>query len=142
MNLKDEVGKVVNVIHRSLVHATGGKVGGKVMGMPVVVLHHTGRTSGKARTSMLTAPIVDGDTVVLVASWGGDDRHPQWYRNITANPDVEIELHGQRRPMRARTASEGEKAGLWPRVVSAYKGYAGYQEKTEREIPLVILEPR
>ena len=142
MNLKDEAGKVVNVIHQAVVRSTGGKVLGTVMGMPTVILQTTGRKSGKERTSMLTAPIVDGDTVVLVASWGGDDRHPLWYRNLEANPDVQITMHGTTRAMRARTASAEEKAALWPRVVSAHKGYADYQTKTERDIPLVILEPR
>ena len=142
MNLKDEAGKVVNVIHRTLVRATGGRLGGRIVGMPVVILHTTGRKTGKPRETMLTTPVVDGDTVVLVASWGGDARHPLWYRNLEANPDVEIELDGTRRPMRARTASPEERAELWPRVVERYKGYGGYQERTEREIPLVILEPR
>ena len=142
MNLKDEAGKVVNVIHRTLVRATGGRLGGRIVGMPVVILHTTGRKTGKPRETMLTTPVVDGDTVVLVASWGGDARHPLWYRNLEANPDVELERDGKRRPMRARTASPEERAELWPRVVERYKGYGGYQERTDREIPLVILEPR
>ena len=142
MNLKDEAGKVVNVIHQAVVRTTGGRVLGTVMGMPAVILHTTGRKTGKERTSMLTAPIIEGNTVVLVASWGGDDRHPLWYRNLEANPDVQLTRDGATRPMRARTASADERAALWPRVVAAYKGYGGYQTKTDREIPLVILEPR
>ena len=142
MNLKDEAGKVVNVIHQALVKATGGKVGGSIMGMPAVILHHTGRKTGQQRTTMLTTPIVDGDTLVIVASWGGDDRHPVWYLNIQANPDVEVTKDGKTTPMRARVANAEERAELWPRVVASYKGYGGYQEKTSREIPLIILEPR
>jgi len=91
---------------------------------------------------MLTAPVVDGDRVVLVASKGGDDRAPDWYRNLLAQPEIELTMAGQRRPMRARRASPAEKAELWPRVVAAYSGYAGYQRRTERDIPLVICEPR
>lgn len=142
MNLKDEAGKLVNTFHRTVVRATGGRVLGEIAGMPVVILSTTGRKTGKQRETMLTAPVVDGDTVVLVASWGGDDRHPLWYRNLEANPDVEITMDGRTRPMRARTATAEEKQELWPRVVNSYKGYGGYQERTDREIPLVILEPR
>jgi len=142
MNLKDEAGKVVNTIHRTLFRATRGRIGGEIMGMPAVVLHTVGRKTGEPRTNMLTAPIVDGDTVVLVASWGGDARHPMWYLNLQANPDVELERDGTRRPMRARTATPEERAELWPRIVERYRGYGGYQERTDREIPVVVLEPR
>jgi deazaflavin-dependent oxidoreductase (nitroreductase family) len=91
---------------------------------------------------MLTAPIIDGDRVVLVASKGGDDRDPDWYRNLMAHPEAELTAAGQHRLVRARRASPDEKAELWPRVVAAYRGYAGYQRRTERDIPLVICEPR
>ena len=109
--------------------------------MPVVILTTTGRKSGQKRPTMLTAPIHDPDLVVLVASNGGDDRHPIWFLNLRDDPAVELEMEGDKRAMTARTASADEKAELWPRVVAANKGYAGYQEKTERDIPLVILEP-
>ena len=142
LNPKDELGKAVNVLHRNLVRLSGGKVAGSIMGMPVVELTTTGRKSGQKRTSMLTSPVQDGDTVVLVASWGGDDRHPQWYLNLQADPDVEIRFRGgdvQR--MRARTATAEERAELWPRITKRYGGYAQYQKNTEREIPVVLLEP-
>ena len=142
MNIKDEGAKIVNTIHRTLFTATKGRVGGRVAGMPALILHTTGRKSGAPRTSMLTAPIVEDGRVVLVASYGGDDREPSWSHNLRANPDVEITMDGATRPMRAHIASAEERAELWPRVTSTYKGYAGYQTKTEREIPLVILEPR
>jgi deazaflavin-dependent oxidoreductase (nitroreductase family) len=80
--------------------------------------------------------------VVLVASKGGDDRDPQWYRNLSANPDVEVTIDGSTRKMRARTATPDEKAALWPDIVAAYKGYDGYQKRAEREIPVIICEPR
>jgi deazaflavin-dependent oxidoreductase (nitroreductase family) len=110
--------------------------------MPAVQLHTIGRTTGKPRTTMLTSPVHDEQRVVLVASKGGDDRDPQWYGNLTAHPDIEITLAGVTRPMRARTATAEEKATLWPQIVSAYKGYGGYQKKTDRNIPVVICEPR
>jgi deazaflavin-dependent oxidoreductase (nitroreductase family) len=134
-------------VHRTIVHLTGGQVLGSAFGMPVVELHTVGRKSGRPRSTMLTAPVIDGDRVVgdrvvLVASKGGDDRDPDWYRNLLADPDIELTLAGRRRPMRARRASPEEKAELWPRVVAAYQGYGSYQGRTERDIPLVICEPR
>ncbi len=109
--------------------------------MPAVELRTVGRKSGKPRATMLTAPIVDGERVVLVASKGGDDRDPDWYRNLAAHPDIELTIAGERRSMQARTASAEEKADLWPKIVAAYKGYGGYQQKTNRDIPVVICDP-
>ena len=137
---KDLMARVGNVLHRTIVTASNGRIGGTGFGMPVVILTTTGRKSGKKRTTMLTAPIHDDQRVVLVASYGGDDRHPAWYLNLRDNPDVELEIKGDKRAMRARVASADEKAELWPDVVKAHKGYADYQTKTERDIPLVILE--
>jgi len=134
--------KAMNKTHHLVLRLSGGKLLNSAFGMPAVELHSVGRTSGKTRTTMLTAPVVDGDRVVLVASKGGDDRNPDWYRNIVANPEIELTMAGQTRQMRARTASSDEKTDLWPRIVSAYKGYGGYQRRTERDIPVVICEPR
>ena len=134
--------KTMSRVHRAIVHLSGGRVLGSAFGMPAVELHTVGRTSGRPRSTMLTSPILDGDRVVLVASKGGDDRDPDWYRNLVTHPEIELTMAGRRRPMRARTASADEKAELWPRVVAAYKGYGGYQRRTERDIPLVICEPR
>jgi len=111
--------------------------------MPVVELTTTGRKSGQPRSVMLTSPVQDGDTWVVVASRGGDDQHPAWYLNLRDHPEVEVSLQGKvKQPMRARIATPEERARLWPQVTTVHKGYAGYQEKTEREIPLVLLEPR
>src|SRR4051794_34864932 len=110
--------KAVNVGHRVLVAISGGRLGGTVMGMTSVELLATGRTSGRRRSVMLTAPIFEPDRVVLVASKGGDDRNPDWYRNLTANPDVELTSRGTTRPMRAHTADDRERAELWPRIVA------------------------
>jgi len=134
--------KTMSRVHRAILHASGGRVLGSAFGMPAVELHTAGRMSGRPRSTMLAAPVVDGDRVVLVASKGGDDRDPDWYRNLIAHPEIELTIGGQRRPMLARRASAEEKAELWPRVVAAYQGYGGYQRRTERDIPLVICEPR
>src|ERR1017187_1724522 len=134
--------KSMSQIHRAIVHLSGGWVLGSALGMPVVELHTVGRKSGRPRSTMLTAPVVDGDRVVLVASKGGDDRDPDWYRNLVADPEIELTMADQRRPMLARQASAEEKAELWPQVVAAYRGYAGYQQRTDRDIPLIICVPR
>jgi deazaflavin-dependent oxidoreductase (nitroreductase family) len=134
--------RTMSQVHRAILHATGGRVLGSALGMTVVELRTVGRTSGLPRTTMLTAPIIDGDRIVLVASKGGDDRDPDWYRNLMAHPEAELTVAGQHRLVQARRASPDEKAELWPRVVAAYRGYAGYQRRTERDIPLVICEPR
>ena len=110
--------------------------------MPVVELHTVGRESGKPRSAMLTAPVHDGDRYVLVASKAGGPRHPFWYLNLVANPDVELTVRGRTVPMHARTATAAERAELWPRITREYGGYAGYQRKTKREIPVIICEPR
>lgn len=134
--------KLMNRTHRAVLALSGGRILGSAFGMPAVELHTVGRVSGRARTTMLTAPVVDGDRVVLVASKGGDDRDPDWYRNLLAHPDIELTMAGRRSPMAARPATAEEKADLWPRVVTAYRGYAGYQQRTDRDIPLVICTPR
>lgn len=135
-------GKAMSGGHKAILRLTGGRVLSSVFGMPAVELHTIGRASGQRRSTMLSTPIHDERRVVLVASKGGDDRDPDWYRNLTANPDVEVTIDGTTRPMRARTASPAEKANLWPQITKAYKGYAGYQKRTDRDIPVVICEPR
>ncbi len=94
---------------------------------------------------MRTTPLVylrDGDRVVVVASQAGRPRHPLWFRNLEADPEVTVQIKGDRRPMRARTASPPERAELWPRLVDLYSDYDSYQSWTDREIPVVIIEPR
>jgi deazaflavin-dependent oxidoreductase (nitroreductase family) len=110
--------------------------------MPVVELTTTGRKSGEPRTVMLTSPVQEGNAIVIVASRGGDDHHPAWFLNLRDNPAVEVAFAGKpKQSMRARIATPEEREALWPRATSAYKGYANYQTKTERSIPLVLLEP-
>jgi deazaflavin-dependent oxidoreductase (nitroreductase family) len=134
--------KAMNAVHRAFLTLSGGLIGWKVAGMSALELTTTGRKSGQPRTVMLTSPTQEGTTIVIVASRGGDDHHPGWFLNLRDNPDVTVAFAGKpKEPMRARVATEEERVELWPRVTAAYKGYAGYQQKTEREIPLVLLEP-
>ena len=138
---KDLGARLMTGFHEWVFRASDGRLLGRVAGMPVVMLTTTGRKSGKPRTTMLTSPVQEGERVVLVASYGGDDRHPAWFLNLRANPDVEVTMLGRRRAMRARVATAKEKQRLWPSIVQTYRGYEGYQRRTERDIPLVILEP-
>ena len=134
--------KGMNVVHRGVAAVSGGRLGTSVMGMTAVELHVIGRASGRRRSVMLTAPIYEPERVVLVASKGGDDRHPEWYRNLVADPDVELTVGGVRPHRPGRAADAAERAELWPGIVTAYRGYADYQRRTEREIPVVVLVPR
>lgn len=134
--------KIMNGVHHGVLAVTGGRYPRKLLGMAAVELTTIGRKSGQPRKTMLTSPISDDSRVVLVASKGGDDRDPQWYRNLSANPDVEVTIDGSTRKMRARTATADEKAALWPDIVAAYKGYDGYQKRAGREIPVIVCEPR
>jgi deazaflavin-dependent oxidoreductase (nitroreductase family) len=140
-NAKDIGARLVTGFHEAVYRLTNGRIGNRGFGMPVLILTTTGRKTGKQRTTMLTSPVQDGDSVVLVASYGGDDRHPTWFLNLRDNPQVEITMEGRTRRMRARVATPEEKAELWPRVVAAYRGYGQYQTRTDRDIPLVICEP-
>jgi deazaflavin-dependent oxidoreductase (nitroreductase family) len=141
MTPKDAFYKVGTGIHRAIFNVSKGRIFGKAFGMPLIELVTIGRRSGKERATMLSVPIVDGDRLVLVASFGGDDRHPAWYLNLQANPEVRVTIAGSTRTMIARNATEEEKAELWPQIISVFEGYARYQERTERPIPVVILEP-
>ena len=134
--------RVMNRIHRGVLFLSRGRIGWKFHGLQAVELHTVGRTTGERRSTMLTAPVVDGDRYVLVASKGGDHRHPFWYNNLMAHPDAELTVNGRTIPVTARTANAEERAELWPRAVAVYSGYAEYQKKTTREIPVVICEVR
>ena len=142
MSGMDVVTKSMNRFHRLIWKVSGNRLLQNPLGMPAVELHTTGRKSGQRRTVILTAPIHDESRVVVIASKGGDDRHPDWYGNLVAQPNVEITRQGATAPYRARTATPEEKAEMWPKIIASYKGYAGYQRKTERDIPVVICERR
>lgn len=143
---EERIGKVAiryaSALNAWIYRASGGKWLGKwTHGAPVGLLVHRGRKSGRT----LTAPLLyltDGDRLVIVASKGGMSEHPLWYGNLVASPDCEFEIGTTRRPYRARTASAEEKAAFWPRLVKMYPDYAGYQARTDRDIPVVVLEPR
>ncbi|WP_316574057.1 nitroreductase family deazaflavin-dependent oxidoreductase [Nocardia canadensis] len=127
---------------------TGGRIGGKWRvgagfrkPVPTLLLDHRGRKSGVEYTTPLLY-LLDGADVIVVASQGGLPKHPQWYHNLRATPDTHVQIGRDRRPVRARTADPGERARLWPLLVDAYADFEHYQAWTDREIPVVVLEPR
>lgn len=132
--------KLMNGVHRAVLTLSGGRLGWTLGRMPTVELHTTGRVSGIRRSTLLTAPVHGDGSWVFVASKGGDDRDPLWYRNLVANPEAEITVRGRTLRVNARTADAGEKAELWPKIVAANDRYAGYQRKTARDIPVVICD--
>ncbi|MBX4169543.1 nitroreductase family deazaflavin-dependent oxidoreductase [Rhodococcus sp. DMU2021] len=126
--------------------ATGGRIGGKwrvgsafPWGIPVCLVTTIGRKTGQPRTVPLLF-LEDGDKVVLVASQGGLPKHPLWFRNIQANPETTVQIKSRIRTMRARVASDVERAAYWPRLTAMYPDFDNYQSWTDRVIPVVVCE--
>jgi deazaflavin-dependent oxidoreductase (nitroreductase family) len=121
--------------------ATGGKTGHDWNGTGVLILHTSGRKSGQTRKN----PLIygrSGDDYLIVASKGGAPDHPGWYKNLVANPDAQIQVWDKLLPITARTASPEEKRQLWSIMTKEWPAYDEYQQKTQRDIPLVILRPK
>lgn len=128
--------------HRTMLTLTGGRWPHKLGNTQLLELHTIGRKTGQRRSTLLSTPLQEDGKLYLVASKGGYPDDPIWYKNLVANPDVEITIAGTTTPMRARTADPAERADLWPRITKIQRGYAGYQQRATREIPIVICEPR
>ncbi|HYL15013.1 MAG TPA: nitroreductase family deazaflavin-dependent oxidoreductase [Terriglobales bacterium] len=127
-------------IHRAIYRLSGGRIFSRSLGCPVVLLTTTGRKSGEPRI----APIFgfqEGQSIVVVPSNAGKEHYPSWYLNLRANPQAQIQLGPEIRQVRAREATLEERERLWPRLVTYYGGYQVYRERTDRHIPIVILEP-
>jgi deazaflavin-dependent oxidoreductase (nitroreductase family) len=120
--------------------ASDGRKGHRWRGLPTLLLTTRGRKSGKLRRTALIYGR-DGDNYLIVASYGGAAQHPQWYLNLVAHPEVELQVGAAKFAARARTAVAEEKPRLWLVMTAIYPTYDRYQEKTRREIPVVILEP-
>jgi deazaflavin-dependent oxidoreductase (nitroreductase family) len=130
-------------VHTLLYRSTGGRLGHSIPGVSgkMLLLDHVGAKSGTRRTSPLLY-VEDGDDVVIVASKGGFPKHPAWYHNLLANPDTIVQIGPELRAVHARVATAEERERLWAMAVKAYGGYEDYRARTDREIPLVVLEPR
>ena len=126
--------------HAGVYRATGGKLFGRMGKSPILLLNTVGRKSGKKRTSPLLYAM-DGEDFVIIASKGGASAHPAWYLNLIANPEAMVEVGDREVRVRAEEADSEEKSRLWQKMVEMYPAYDAYQEKTEREIPLLVLRP-
>ena len=140
--------RYVSRAHAAVYRITRGRFGGNLRvgasfrkPAPTLLLEHTGRKSGKRFTSPLLY-ITDGADIIIVASAGGRDEHPQWYRNLLAQPDAYVEIGSDRRAVTAIQADADQRARLWPRLVEAYADFDSYQTWTNREIPVMVLKPR
>jgi deazaflavin-dependent oxidoreductase (nitroreductase family) len=132
------IAKAVSRLHSTLYRLTNGRIGGRfIAGSPILLLTTTGRRTGKQRTRPL-AYVRDSDRFVLCASNGGSPHHPGWYHNLCATGRAEIQVCPEQLAVSAKTA---DRSRLFPRFVQMYKGYADYEQKTSRQIPLVVLTP-
>jgi len=127
--------------HVRVYRETGGQRGYHWRGTDILLLSTRGRRSGETRTTPLIER-TDGDGWVVVASKGGSPENPAWYENLKADPDAEIQVRAERVPVRARTAEGEERARLWRKMVEVWPAYDSYQQRTSREIPVVVLERR
>jgi deazaflavin-dependent oxidoreductase (nitroreductase family) len=133
--------KMISLNHRLWYQLTGGLVGGSFLGRPILLLTTTGRKSGRRYTTPLQY-LLDGESMVLAASNGGNRRHPDWWLNLRANPEADVQIRRERRRVTAELAKGRERDRLWRRLVEMYSGYQDYQMTTRREIPVVILRPK
>jgi deazaflavin-dependent oxidoreductase (nitroreductase family) len=127
--------------HRRIYILTGGRVGGRIAGMPVLLLRTRGRRSEHVRTVALTY-LPDGHNFVVIASNGGAPRHPEWFQNLRTYSEAQVQIARRVISVTAREAGADERERLWTQAVRAYRGYAAYQRRTSRRIPTVVLEPR
>lgn len=138
--MRDQTARRLSSLHRVLFRATGGLVGRRLVDNDMLLLTTIGRVTGTSHTVPLLF-LDDDPDVVVIASWGGRPEHPEWFLNLEADPRVEVELHRRRFHARARILEEPERSTWWDSAVAAHAGYAGYQAKTDRVIPLVRLSP-
>ena len=128
--------------HAAIYRASGGRIGGSAPGLPpMLLLDHVGARSGRRRTTPLVY-MRDGDDLLVVASKGGYPKDPGWMHNLRAHPDTEVQIGHTRLPVHAREAGAAERRRLWPKAAKYNPHWARYRQRTSREIPLVLLEPR
>ncbi len=135
--------RVLDVLSTSnvwLYRVSGGRVGGRMGKAPVLLLHHVGRKTGRERVTPVLF-LADGDRLVVVGSKGGAARDPVWVGNLMAHPRTTVEVARRRVAVQARMADDAERQSYWPRLVEIYPAFETYQRRTERRLPVVILEP-
>jgi len=131
---------LITVVHRVLYRATGGRIGAHAGRANMLLLETLGRRSGQRRVTPLLY-VEDGERFVVVASNAGDDRNPAWLLNLRKNPEAEIQVGKRRIPVHSREANAAESERLWPKLLSSYTYYRDYRTRTQRHIPIVVLEP-
>lgn len=130
----------LGALHRGLYRASGGRLGARIWGLPIVLLTTTGRVSGQPRTVPLCS-LRDGESFVVIASYGGLDRSPSWWLNLQSDPHAIVQLGRSVQDVVAREALPDERARLWAEVTTRAPGYLAYERRTSRRIPVVLLEP-
>ena len=139
--LESVMGPLLN-LHQWIYETTDGRIGATLGGRPMLLLRTVGRRTREPRTAALLY-VRDANAYVVIASKGGAPQHPGWFHNLTAEPNVEIQVGRERIPVRARIAEGAERSRLWERADDVNQGqYAIYQSRTKRPIPVVVLEPR
>lgn len=138
--MKDSNVRRLSALHRIVFKLTGGRLASRMVDNDILLLTTVGETTGREHEIPLLYLRDDG-AFVVIASYGGRADHPQWYKNLLARPEARVQIGTETVAVRSRTATSEERSRLWPRVVGAYEGYEVYQSRTEREIPIVILEP-
>ncbi len=141
MSMPDSWLKATGKLNVPIYRLSRGRLMNTVGTGPVLLLTSTGRRSGQKRTSPVLY-LKDGERFVVVGSNAGNVRAPAWSYNLKANPEAEIEIRGDRRPVRARVAEGEERAGLWRKVNEMYEGFDDYEAKTARDIAVFVLDPR
>ena len=138
--MRDNTARHLSTLHTLLYRVTRGRIGHRLVNNDMLLLTTTGRQSGKRHTVPLLY-LRDDDDLVVIASWGGRDHHPEWFLNLLADERAEVQIDERRTAVVAVTADPARREALWPRVLAAYDGYRVYESRTDREIPVVILRP-
>jgi deazaflavin-dependent oxidoreductase (nitroreductase family) len=130
---------LITAVHRFLYRVTNGHIGAGSGGRQFLLLMHVGRKTGRTRMTPLLY-LEDEGRLVIIGSNAGDDRHPAWWLNLQSHPEAEVQIGGHHFAVRARAATAAETERLWPKFIAVYKDYATYRARTNRTIPIVILE--
>jgi deazaflavin-dependent oxidoreductase (nitroreductase family) len=138
--MRDRTAKHLSTFHTILYRATRGRLGRRLVGNDMVLLTTKGRRTGRLHTVPLLY-LRDEENLVIIASWGGRPYHPDWYANLQAHPHATVQVNGRKWTVSASTMNGTEREKWWPRIVDAYDGYATYQSRTDRPIPVVRLRP-
>jgi len=137
--VKDQIVRGLSTIHTFVYRTTNGRVGRRLVNNDMLLLTTVGRSSGTDHTVPLLY-LRDDDRLIIIASYGGRPKHPEWYRNLRSHRQASVQILGDRFGVEATTMAERERSEWWPQIVEAYGDFAVYQSRTDREIPVVWLD--